>query len=356
MRRSREVLLGLLILGGAKAAYAGEPWWDRASCIEAVEKVHEADLEGAERAISALEKSKDPDDLACTVYARVNLSEQYLSVFGMTKRWKSNRQNQLKRMAGFANAYAKHGLRFKDLEMEARLRRIRALFEDGNKTEAIKEASRTDGMLDRRINGPSNPTVQFVTGLLYTTLGSAPFYQRALLQMAGIGGDAELGHKQIKRLANGSTAYKIEANYVSHHFAWERSKEGEVSAFGKATQTGAELVRLVPENPQFVVEYARALRTEGRCEESLPFFEPIVQRIEREPGAWSADMRSKVLYSAGRCALKVDRLEQAARFSKLLDVQDEPKWADKVTWLRREVAQREAATPAARTSGGGEEG
>ncbi|MEM6370584.1 MAG: hypothetical protein AAF851_19980 [Myxococcota bacterium] len=343
----------MVLLAPGLTASAKAPWYERPSCAQAVQSVMELKVEDSEAQIEKLERSRDPDDIACSVYARVNLAEMYLTLYGDTPKWVQYRLDQLQRMYGFSRAFGKYGRRFKDMEIEARMRRIRALFEKGEKTSAISEARTTDRMLDRRRQGPVSPTVDFVTGVLYTTLGDAPFYQRALLQMAGIGGDADIGHAALNRLAHGDTVYAIEATYISHHFATTAHKEGERSDFGKPWDTGRRLTQLA-ENPQYAVEYTRALRKVKRCADALPVLQPHLDVLAQDRSHWSSEMRAKLYFEASRCAVETGALDLADEMRNRLVAQNRPKFQKDLDQLSAKIeAARQAAsvTPASRAVG-----
>ena len=329
-------------------ASAGVPWFERPSCAEVVQAVMDLKTDVAEKQIAKLEKSRDPDDIACSVYARVNLAEMYLTLYGDEPKWVQHRLDQLGRMYKFSKAFGRYGRRFKDLEIEARLRRIRALFEKGEKTSAISEARTTDRLLDKRREGPNSPTVDFVTGVLYTTLGDAPFYQRALLQMAGIGGDAEIGHAALKRLSHGDTVYATEAAYISHHFANEAFKDGESSAFGKPWSTGHRLNELA-RNPQYAVEYVRALRKADRCADGVEVLQPYLDLLNEDRSHWTSEMRAKIYFEATRCGVESGQLQLAAEMLDHLEAQDRPNYASQVARLGdklKAARQASALTPA----------
>jgi len=344
--------VAFVLLAPGLLASAGVPWFERPNCAETVQAVMDMKIDDAESKIGQLERSRDPDDIACSVYARVNLAEMYLTLHGDEPKWVQHRLDQLERMYKFSKAFGKYGRRFQDMEIEARLRRIRALFEKGEKTSAISEARTTDRLLDKRRKGPGSPTVDFVTGVLYTTLGDAPFYQRALLQMAGIGGDSDIGHAALKRLSHGDTVYAAEAAYIAHHFATEAQKEGEDSDFGKPWSTGQHLNQLA-DNPQYAVEYVRALRKAKRCADGVSVLQPYLDTLKDDRDHWTSEMRAKIYVEATSCAVESEQLELAGEMLDRLEAQNRPKYDKVMARLDAKLKaarQASAVTPAARTA------
>jgi len=295
----------------AASAARPAPWYERARCKAAMEAVVSVEPEEAERRLRALERSRDADDVACSVYLRVLRADLRLAVVGATDPLEAERDRYLKRMYAFAKAHAKYGRRFADLEMEARMRRVRVLFERGDRTAAVAEARRAHRMLADRDAGPPSPTVDFVKGAMYSALGQAGSLVRMLLGMAGINGDPDEGHRALRRLAAGSSVYRAEALQLARQFAADMGEDDRDSELGSALPLGDRLVSSFPENPQYAYDHAWTLMKRGEPERGMSVLEPHLERVKSKPDVWAPTMRAKVHYLATRCALSAGLVARA---------------------------------------------
>ncbi|NJK88377.1 MAG: hypothetical protein HC923_02590 [Myxococcales bacterium] len=324
-------ILIVMPLSAARAAGDSSPWYDRASCKEAMQIVMALDLDGSESAIRTLETDKDLDAKACGVYLRALLSEMLIAVHGSTPEQLRYREEHLKRMFGFAKAHAKYGVRYADLEVEARMRRVRTLFEQGNKTEALAEARRANKLLKARLERGTSPTVDFVQGIMYSALGQSGMLTRTLLGMAGLSGDPAEGYQALQRVYGGHSVYRDEALYLARHFAWDMRESG--SPFGDPLALGRTLVARHPTNGQFVYDQGRSLRLEGQCKEAMEIAQPIVRRIEENPGVWAPNLRSKTFFLAGRCLVELGQLERAKELREAMARQPKSDFSENLAAL-----------------------
>ncbi len=266
------------------------PWFDREGCKAAAAAVLAADFELADRRLSEIEKSADPDDGACGVWVRLVASELRLAILGRTPEALDERRRRLTRLFQFARAHGSRGQRFGDLEIEARTRRVRVLMDDGDRTGALAEARRTRTMLAERTGEPT-PTLHFTKGVINLAIAYESWAMRTLLGMAGLEGDAELGKANVLKLVDGENVYKYEGTYVAHHFAFSEPK----GVLGAPVRYAASLAQAFPTNPQLAGDYAEDLLAEGRFKEALAVLEPLSDAIKRSSTAWGSRSRARVL-------------------------------------------------------------
>lgn len=307
--------LALAVLLAAPAAQAAEPWYQRSSCENAAKAVLSGDFEAANARLGRLEASRDPDDQACAVWLHLLYAEIQLGLGGKLPALIQNRDKRLKNIYGFSKAHAKYAARFADLEIEARMKRVRFLAEDGKRGDALKEAKRSQTLLEQRLAKKAEPsvTLEYSIGSSNLAVAFASWPVRMVIKLSGISGDEELGAKKLKALFQGDTVYRYEAAYLLHSFAVERP--GDV--LGSPVQYAEFLARQFPNNPQFLYEYAEALWTEKNCALAMQTLKPVQEVLAGEPGKWSSRIRGKIYLMSGRCALDLGRRDEARRFADL---------------------------------------
>lgn len=271
------------------------------------------DFERTDRVLSELEASRDLDDKACAIYLRALEAEMRSAIYNEVPETVEFRNRHLKRMLGFAKAHAKYGARFADLEIEARMRRVRVLFDTGEKTAAISEARRTSKLLEARA-GAQSPTLDFVKGVMFGALGQANFLARTALWAAGISGSPEEGNRSMQRLMAGDSVYKHEAYCIAYYFALTRTEEGENSPLGSPTVIARFLAVKNPENPQFAYEYARMLYRNDQCGQAIEVVQPWVDQLSSDSDAWTQSIRAKTYYIASACNLAEGHVKKAVAF------------------------------------------
>ncbi len=337
---SWSVALGALLSLSSAVGHAGQPWYERSSCQAAMQTVMSLELDATEQQITALERSRDLDDKACGVYLRTTQSEMLIAVHGTTDATRAHRDKHLKRMYAFAKAHAKYGQRFADLEMEARMRRVRVLFDDGDTTDAIQEARRANRALKERLKKGRTPTVDFVQGIMYSALGQSGMLTRSLLSLAGLGGDPSEGYAALKRVYRGESVYRDEALYLARHFAYDMAED---SPFGDALDLGEMLVAKYPTNGQFVFDQTRSLWMRKKCDRAVSTVTPSLERIAETPDLWAPNLRAKLFYVASRCSLKLGDVAHARTYCDSMAAQAKNDYSDRVEPLKKEVAAAERA-------------
>lgn len=309
----------LIAVSIPSAAFAGgEPWYERASCHEAMELGFATEFQKADAKIAQLEASRDADDQACALWARVSLSELKIAVLGSTPELTAARKKALSRLFGFSKAHRSKGARFGDLELEARLRRVRVLLEEGSQRDAMNEAKLVQEMLDKRPSAPQTPTADYVVGVLNAALASPGWAGRALLSVVGLGSNKERGAQAINKLADGSSIYKVDAMYIGHHF----SIEVEDAGFRKPIAYSKPLLARFPNNPQFLFDVAMDLQREKRYADALKVARQAASRIDAQPDMWSAKIRAKIYWITGRSAFDTGDRAEAKRRAELARAQN----------------------------------
>ncbi len=311
--------LSLTLLLASQSAEAAEPWYRRASCEGAAKAVLSGDFKAADDRLGRLEAQRDPDDQACAVWLHLLYAEIQLGLGGKLPALIENRDRRLKNIYGFSKAHAKYAARFADLEIEARMKRVRYLAEDGKRSDALKEAKRSQTMLDQRLSKKAEPsiTLEYSIGSSNLAVAFASWPVRMVIKLAGVPGDGELGAKKLRELYKGDTVYRYEAAYLLHSFAVERP--GDI--LGSPVQYAEFLAREFSSNPQFLYEYAEALWVEKNSALAMQTLKPVQDVLAGEPGKWSSRIRGKIYLMSGRCALDLGRRDEARRFADLARAQ-----------------------------------
>lgn len=312
------------------AAEAPEPWYARASCMHALEAVLSADFAAAEPKIRAIEKSADTDDQACGVWLRVSLAEAQLAVGGRLPALLDYRERMLSRMGGFSKAKGGIAKRFSDLELEARLRRVRVLVDKNEKGDALKEIQKVNEMLEKRGGADANATLIYARAVTDSAVGNSPWALRTLMRMAGVKGDAKLGREALESLEKSDTVYKYDAMYLQHYFAIG-APDGD---FGKPAPHAKKLVDKFPTNPQFAIELAKDLYAERKIDQAFGIVSSFTAQLEKQPSLYSNQLRAHLYLLSGQCAKDLGKKELASRFALLAEAQSYAPLADEIDALK----------------------
>lgn len=311
-------LLLPLTLGAALAgATDSARWYDRASCQKGMEAVLAADMEEAERRIKPLEASGDVEDQACGVWLRAALAETQIAVGGRLPALLENRERVLLRMFKFAKVNGAKGQHLADLEIEARMRRVRALVDKGEKGDALKEVNRTKELLAQRKDSGETPTQQYVSGIVNSAVSNSGFPMRVVLGLAGVSGDEEKGRAHLRAVAQGNSVYRYDAMYVLHHFA----RENRGGDNGQPVDYSRPLFDRFPSNPQFTYDLAVDLYEAKRCPDSLQILTDARKKLDADPQSWSSTVRAKLYYITGQCSAEVGDKVTAKRYAELAKAQ-----------------------------------
>jgi len=292
-------IIALASLLTANVALAADvPWYERPSCHEVVTLAMTPDFAGAEAKLVRLERSADPEDQACALWTRASWSEFQISILGKTGEWTANRKKAISRLFGFAKAHKGLGPRFADLELEARLRRVRVLNEEGQKTQALDDIKQIQKLLETRGTADPTPALDYTQGVLNAAMSSPGWAARALLSVVGVGSDPAIAAKHLHRLIDGTSVYKWDASYIAQFFGAEIGGD----QFRATAKYVGPLGEKFPANPLFAYERALVLIKEKKAKDAVAVLEPLVAKIDADPAIWGAPARARVLWAAGRAA------------------------------------------------------
>ncbi len=290
---------GLLALGATPALADDAPWYDRPSCHDAVLTMMAPDFAAAEAKIMKLERSADTDDQACALWARASWSEFQIAILGKTPDQLANRKKALSRLFAFAKANKAKGARFGDLELEARLRRIRVLNEEGQRTQSLEDLKALEKLIVERGNADLTPPADYAVGLLNAALSSPGWAARALLSVVGMSTDPAVAAQRLHKLIDGSTVYGWDARYVAQFFGTEIGSKD----FRGAAAYLAPLATKFPTNPLFAYEQARLHINDKKGKEAQAVLAPVLAQLDAQPTIWGPPARARVSWAAGRAAL-----------------------------------------------------
>lgn len=321
--------LSILVLAAAAAmpgvALAdGVPWYDRPTCHDAVVTMMAPDFTAAEAKITKLERSPDLDDQACALWARASWSEFQISMLGKTPELTANRKKAISRLFGFAKANKPKAPRFGDLELEARLRRIRVLNEEGQRTQSLEDLKALEKLLVERGAANLTPAADYAAGVLNAALSSPGWAARALLSVVGMSTDPAEAARRLHRLIDGKSVYAWDASYVAQFFG---SEIGTKDFRGSAAYLGP-LAEKFPSNPLFAFEKTRLLVDEKKGKEAQATIAPVLATLDGAPASWGPPARARVYWAAARAALAagdraaaLKRAEQA-KAERVKDMQE----------------------------------
>lgn len=280
-------------------SHAASPWYERDTCRAAIKAAFDADTTALDAQLNTLERSGDLDDQACAVWVRASYSEIHIAVFGKDPPQLTARRKALTRLFQFGRTNKGKDPRFADLELEARLRRVRVLFEEGKRTDALREIKQLYEMVGKREKQPPTPTSDYVHGVLNGALAAPGWAARAILTMAGLSSDLSIAAEDMGKLMRGESVYKWDAAFVAHHFA-EEVPDGPFKP--AATYTGL-LLQQFPANPQWALDHAFEHHHAKKYADANAALAPIIARLDAKPDLWSARIRAKLFWLAGRIAL-----------------------------------------------------
>jgi hypothetical protein len=303
------------------------PWYELPACDTALQQVHHASVEEADASIETLKRG-GIEERACGYWLSALLSEYRLAFEGHTAASLSRREKALHELYSFGKKYGSRP-HLSDLMIEARVRRIRMLFENGERTDALSEARRVSKMIQDRPPSDS-PTFTYARSLVDLAMNEAGWAARTVLSMAGIHGDPDRGRATLKQMVLHQNAYQDEAMFALRHFA--ESSPGE--AYGYPHEFSQKLFEKFPENPQFAYDYAQDLTSIERCQDALKVLKRPTQALEKAPNLYGNRVRAKLFVLMGRCALNTGDHQTAARYTDLAEKQKYAELSEEISELR----------------------
>lgn len=307
----------LFVIAPVAAIAADVPWYQHDACRTAHATVMSAELKAGRAAIAGLQRSPDLELRACGMWLEVPLGDVEFLLQGKSPALSHRRMRRLQKLFKFAMRYGRRRPHLLDLAIEARIRRVRVLVEQGQSTAAIREAQKVEKMLDARQGRASTPSRMYARGISDLAVAQAPWALRVLVKMAGMRGEPERGRRLLESLGTGTSVYRADALAVLYHFARKRDRPSaqEIDSYG------ARLARHYAQNPQFVFDHALDQFRAGRCADSLAILQPMRARLHADPVLWSPRTRKKVYWLTGRCALDTGN-RSLAKQSLVLAVQE----------------------------------
>ena len=325
----------LLVSAASSAASArAAPWYEQEPCRAAHATVMTAELARGRAAIAALERDSDVELRACGAWLHVVLSDVEFVLEGRSPALNRRRMRRLERLFKFAVRHGRPRPHLLDLAIEARIRRVRVLVDQGKQTVAVSEARKVEKMLDGRADHARTPSRMYARGVADLAVAQAPWALRVLVNMAGLRGDAERGRRLLESLGNGRTVYRADALLALYHFARHRDDGARVDV----ERYGARLAGGFRHHPQFVFDHALDQFRAGRCIEALTILAPTRVRLQANPRLWSPRARKKVYWLTGRCALDTGNKPLAEESLGLAVREQHGSYAKEVALLRADLA------------------
>lgn len=317
-----------LLPGAALAA----PWYDQPECAAALTTINRGELAPAKAAIAKLRRAKDPAKIACGVWLEMPLSEVEAASQGKSATLDARVEKRLGLLMKFARHFGPRDPSFADLELEARLRRIRILAKKGERMALLKEARRVKAMLDKRKTGPRTATVDYAEGVLNLALSDMSWAVRQALSLAGLSGTRAVGVAKLKAVAKHGSVYESYARYLLRHF----SKGDKAEELKQSTAT----FRRFPDSPLFAYDYGLDLRDAGRCKDALSALAPLRAELTANPKKWSSQVRARLYWMNARCAADTGDLKTARADLALAEAQGFDHVKGRVDALKAELSQK----------------
>ena len=325
--------VAVFLVGTSTAEAASSPWYELDECRAAYATVLSAELDAAQTAIERLQHSADLGLRTCGTWLEVPLSAMELTLEGKSPALSSRHMHRLEKLFKFAMQYGRRQPELLDLAIEARLRRVRMLVEQGEKTAAIGEARKVEKMLDSRSDSPPNATRMYARGVADLAVSGSPWALRVLVNLAGVGGDGERGERLLEKLAEGKSVYQGEALLVLYQFA----RQGESSPDADTQRYGAALALAHAESPQYVFDRAVDQYRTGACADALQTLGGVRSRLGANAGLWTPRVRKRVYWLTGRCALDTGDKSLAKESLELASQENHDSYTEEVAVLAADL-------------------
>lgn len=319
-------LLFLALEAGAEAPKSA--WYDRPECHQALAEVFSAVPSRGRAAIDKLRHAKDLDLIACSVWLEVPFSELEQALKGKSPALLKKREQSLGLMFKFAKRFGRKNPLYADLEIEARLRRVRILAEQKERMATMREARRVKAMLADR-KGPPSLTVRYVSGVLNSAVGEASWAVRQLLSMAGLGGDPKAGMRDLAEIAQSRSIYWVDAHILMRHFAGSNA--------AKALRSSEPVFKAFPKSPQFAYDFALDLQGQGRAKDSLKALSFLAGQLKAEPAIYTPLIRARSYWLLARGEKAAGNKAGAMAYLTAAEAQNEPSMAGRIGSLKSEI-------------------
>ncbi len=286
--------LALSVVAGlslwASEAVAGEPWFVRKECIEAIGLTYAARLTEARQKTAELLAQKDLDARACGVWLSAGLTEMEIALSDDEEKLLGRLDKELQVMDAFGREHGHVAQRFEDFVLEATLRRVHLEVRRGERTNAIRMVEQAQRLLEqRRRVRVKTPTYFYAEAVANLALTHADWTTRTVLRLVGVKGDEERGKKAMKLLLENESVYKPEATCVVRSFALDATE-----SLGDPLDYSRRMYRSYPANPQFALNVANDLKDKNRCKEVPAALAAVQTELSRHPAAYSKKLRQKI--------------------------------------------------------------
>jgi hypothetical protein len=286
--RSLALAVGLLL--SAEQAFAADPWFVRKECIEATRLTYAARLDEARSRATALLQSKDLDAQACGIWLSVALTEMEIALSDDEQKLLARMTKELDTMEAFGRDHGHVAQRFKDLIIEATLRRVHLNVRLGERAAAIRAVEKAqDLMIERRRVRGGTPTYFYAEGVANLALTHADWPVRTILKLVGVEGDETRGQKAMRILLEKDSVYRPEATCVVRAFALDSAE-----TLGAPLEYSQKMYTSFPDNPQMALDVAHDLKAANRCDEVPAKLARVSGRLSKDPKAYSEKVRRKL--------------------------------------------------------------
>jgi hypothetical protein len=231
-------------------------------------------LDDARVRMAAMSGSTEPDARACAVWLPIELTEMEIAMSDDEQRLLERLADELDALEVFGREHAGFGVRFEDLILEAKLRRVHLEVRRGERMAAIRMVQEAEKLLDgRRRVRKRTPTYFYAEAVANLALTHAEWPMRAVLRIVGIKGDEERGKKAAEILLRRTSVYRPGVSCVIRSFAVVSSR-----VLGPPLDLSRDLHHDFPDNPVLTTDLAVDLSASQRCEEARAALTPLLER------------------------------------------------------------------------------
>ncbi|MCA9549298.1 MAG: hypothetical protein KC933_04635 [Myxococcales bacterium] len=263
------------------------------------------------------------------------MAEMELAIEGDDQAVHRKQGRRLEVLEAFARDHRGEGARFADLLLEVQLRRVRLFIAQDRRADAVSEARAAQRTLEvRRGRRAVTPTFLYAEAVQNLALAGADWPVQLVLRMAGLRADGARGARALKVLLAKDSAYGLEVRYLARTFA----VSPDADTRGPLAYS-AELHRRFPANPQLAFDHAvDLLEAKKPAEAAAALAEPLA-RLTAQPDTWSARIRAKLYWAAGRAALDEGKRHEAERLAERAAREAPPDVRDRVRSLKEALAR-----------------
>lgn len=274
------------------ASLPATPWFVRTECTAASDLTYHARLKEARAQAEKMKTSGELDVRACGFWLDPTITEMEMALSDEGPSLLKVMEKQLAALESFGESHDST-TRFKDLILEAKLRRIRLRLMQGRRTDAVTEAKEAQRLLkERRRVKKGTPTYFYAEAVANLAVTHASWPVRAALKLIGLEGDDKRGNEALKILLSKKSVYRSEVMIVARSFALE-----DDHLLGRPLRYSEALHAAYPSNPQIAFDHAMDLADCGRCREVPATLAPMKPKLP----TLSRKVREKISKALGAC-------------------------------------------------------